>query len=359
MKNAAIVLRGRMDNFNGNEFERALSAFADGGYSADKVFLLPEGEPHEFAQMLIECKNFFDNVLILCAAQKLDARRGESCEILKLSQSSSTVLDCDGKTFFFLPFGEAGEGLVRGEVVPHLDAKYSVRHDRAVFRAVGVPADRLADVLSRVESASGGKLKVHSSVKDGDLRLEILYDSNSPKMVADDVSRIVAEGLNNYLYALDDTPLEKRVCEMLKLRGLRLSIAESFTGGGVASAIVSVPGASDVLFEGIVAYSNEAKQARLGVGRDTLAQQGAVSDETAYQMAVGLLATGNCTVSLSTTGIAGPSSDGTDKPVGLNYMAVGTMESVYVYKYLFRGTREEITRRAIRQALFLLYKHIK
>ena len=59
MKNAAIVLRGRMDNFNGNEFERALSAFADGGYSADKVFLLPEGEPHEFAQTLIECKNFF------------------------------------------------------------------------------------------------------------------------------------------------------------------------------------------------------------------------------------------------------------------------------------------------------------
>ena len=75
-------------------------------------------------------------------------------------------------------------------------------------------------------------------------------------------------------------------------------------------------------------------------------------------MAAGLLATGNCTVALATTGIAGPQSDDTNKPVRLCYIAAGTKEAIYVYKYLFKGTREEITKRAIDQALFLLYKQI-
>ena len=76
-------------------------------------------------------------------------------------------------------------------------------------------------------------------------------------------------------------------------------------------------------------------------------------------MAAGLIAAGGCDVALSTTGIAGPSSDGTDKPVGLCYLAVGTKQSVYVYKYNFRGSREEISSRAVNQALYLLYRQIK
>ena len=76
-------------------------------------------------------------------------------------------------------------------------------------------------------------------------------------------------------------------------------------------------------------------------------------------MAVGLLASGNCDVALATTGIAGPASDNTNKPVGLCYIAVGTSESVFVYKYIFQGSREDITERAVNQALFLLCKQIR
>lgn len=76
-------------------------------------------------------------------------------------------------------------------------------------------------------------------------------------------------------------------------------------------------------------------------------------------MAAGLIASGCCTVSVATTGIAGPASDNTNKPVGLCYLAVGTAESVYVYKYIFEGSREEVTERAINQTLFLLYKKIR
>ena len=76
-------------------------------------------------------------------------------------------------------------------------------------------------------------------------------------------------------------------------------------------------------------------------------------------MAGGLTAGGGCAVAPSTTGIAGPPSDGTEKPVGLCYLAVGTKQSVYVYEYNFRGSREEISSRAVNQALYLLYRQIK
>ena len=86
---------------------------------------------------------------------------------------------------------------------------------------------------------------------------------------------------------------------------------------------------------------------------------GAVSDETAYEMATGLIAAGDCDISIATTGLAGPKSDRTELPVGLCYIAVGLKEKVYVYRYRFEGTREEITETAINYALFLAYRQLK
>ena len=123
--------------------------------------------------------------------------------------------------------------------------------------------------------------------------MEILYDSSAPKMLADGVLRLFAEGLGDAVYALDDTPLEKRLVQLLKLRGKKISVAESFTGGGVGRRIVSVPGASEVYFEGLNTYDERAKIKRLGVSEYTLRTVGAVSDETAYEMAAGLIASGD------------------------------------------------------------------
>ena len=257
----------------------------------------------------------------------------------------------------FLGGEQRAEGAA--EAVSALDAKYSVKHDKMVIRAVGASNEKVERAIEQAKTLCGDKLQFHFTEKDGDQRLEVLYDNGTPKMLIDDALRVFAEGFGEHAYAVDDTPLPRRIVELLRLRGLRLSVAESFTGGSIAAAIVSVPGASKVLYECIVAYDNGAKRRRLGVREDTLAQQGAVSDEAAYEMAAGLIAAGGCDVALSTTGIAGPSSDGTDKPVGLCYLAVGTKQSVYVYKYNFRGSREEISSRAVNQALYLLYRQIK
>jgi PncC family amidohydrolase len=171
--------------------------------------------------------------------------------------------------------------------------------------------------------------------------------------------RVFADGLEECLYALDDTPLDKQLVELLKLRGKTLSVAESFTGGGISRRIVSVPGASKVFFEGLNTYNELSKIKRLGVSEYTLKTFGAVSDQTAYEMAAGLMATGDCDISIATTGLAGPTSDNSALPVGLCYIAVGTKEKVFVYRYKFNGTREEITETAINYALFLAYKQLK
>ena len=357
MKNACIVLRNNRIPLNGQEFEGGISALLQGGYAADKVYILSQSDPHEFMQTAVECKNFFDNVLVFCEESSRAGVRAKVCEILKVEQSAASVIRADSKAFFCLPFGETGAGIVKAEVLPFLDEKYSVRHAQSVIRAVGVPAERKRTLLAQLRNMAG--ISVFDSERDGDLRLEILYNDDSPKMAVDEAVRLAAESLNDYTYAVDDTPLNRRIYEMLKLRGMKLSVAESFTGGGVAKKLIEVPGVSEVLFESIVAYDNGSKMRRLGVQQSTLARCGAVSDDTAYEMAAGLIATGNCSVSLATTGIAGPASDNTNKPVGLCYIAVGTRETVFVYKYIFRGGREDITRRAINQALFLLYKQIK
>lgn len=358
MKNGLIAVRN-IKNYFTDEASGIIGALVDGGYFFDKILCVSDEDEREFAQAFVECKNFFENVFIVAEGEKLPSLREKVCAVLKIQATDANLIEADKKTFFFLKNGKEGAAVAAGEVVPYLDRKYSVRHDRMVVRAVGVPAERLENVIGEAKERSGKQLSYNLSEKHGDVRLEILYDSNSPKMLIDDVVRVVVNGLNDYLYAVDDTPLNERIFEILKLRGLRLSLAESFTGGGVAKRLIEVSGISSVLFESIVAYDNASKMKRLGVTQYTLMRQGAVSDETAYEMAAGLIASGDCSVSLSTTGIAGPQSDNTGKPVGLCYIAVGTKESVFVYKYLFKGDREEITQRAINQALFLLYKQIK
>ena len=124
-------------------------------------------------------------------------------------------------------------------------------------------------------------------------------------MLIDDVLRLFAENLADYLYAYDDVTIEEQIIRLLKLRGKKISVAESFTGGGLAQKLTSVSGASEVYFEGINAYHEGSKMMRLQVSDRTLIQQGAVSQETAYEMATGLLATGCCDICIATTGLAG------------------------------------------------------
>ena len=355
MKNACIAVLGSAAPLSESGLDAPLAVLAAGGIVQDKIFLIGDAQPREFAQTFAECKNFFENVFVFVPDAALTAYAASAAEIVKTAPAP--LMEAGQKSFFILPLGKEGERAAAAEVLPYFEKKYGMRRACTVLRYVGAPKGRAEELAAELRRR--GAFTVRYSERCGDGRMEIAYDASIPKNEADDVLRLCVAGLNDYLYALEDTPLHVRVAELLKLRGKRVSAAESFTGGGIVRRLVQVPGVSSVLYEGIVAYSNEAKRRRLGVREETLQTEGAVSDQTAYEMAAGLIAGGHCDISVASTGIAGPASDNTKKPVGLCYLAVGTAESVYVYKYQFDGSREEITERAIVQALFLLYKYIK
>jgi nicotinamide-nucleotide amidase len=249
--------------------------------------------------------------------------------------------------------------VMQTEVAPYLQQKTSVRLGKLVIRSIGASLARVESLIAESKRRDGGRMRYrHRREYDEDV-IEIFYGEDAPKMLLDDVLRLFAEGLADTVYALDDTPLAKQVVELLKIRGKKLSVAESFTGGGIAKKITEIAGASAVYFEGLNTYNELSKIRRLGVSEYTLHTYGAVSDQTAYEMAAGLIAEGTCDISIATTGLAGPKSDRSQLPVGLCYIAVGTKERVFVYRYKFDGDREEITQKAIHYALFLAYKQLK
>ena len=162
----------------------------------------------------------------------------------------------------------------------------------------------------------------------------------------------------DYIYAESDVSLAVQLVKILKMREIKVSTAESFTAGGIASYITSVSGSSAVFYEGIVAYDEDAKNDRLSVEKATLLTKHPVSSQTCYEMCKGVLNKG-ADVAVATTGLAGPNSDGSMLPVGLVFIAVGTTQKISVYKYNFTGSRKDITNKGIQTAIFLLIKALR
>lgn len=145
--------------------------------------------------------------------------------------------------------------------------------------------------------------------------------------------------------------LAKKVGKQLKSAGAMLVTAESCTGGWVAQAVTSVSGSSDWFERGFVSYSNDSKQELLGVRGDTLARHGAVSEETAREMAQGALARSKGTVALAVTGVAGPGGGSGAKPVGTVCFAWASKHEVKSETRRFSGDRESVRRQSVIRAL--------
>ena len=227
------------------------------------------------------------------------------------------------------------------------------------IRTMGANQTYVERALLEIQKCENNGISCHHVRNYDEDVIKIFHTENVSKTLVDDLIRFTVETLEPSLYALGDVTLEEQVVALLKLRGKRLSVAESFTGGGLASRIVSVSGASEVFFEGLNTYNELSKIKRLGVNPDTLQRMGAVSEQTAYEMAVGLLNTNDCDIAVATTGLAGPKSDSSGLPVGLCFIAVGTRERIRVYQYNLDGSRREITEKAINYALYLTYKQLK
>ncbi|MDR3263256.1 MAG: CinA family protein [Clostridiales bacterium] len=141
------------------------------------------------------------------------------------------------------------------------------------------------------------------------------------------------------------------IFSLCKTKGVMIAVCESLTGGLVCDTLISRAGASAYVYEGVTAYSNQAKNRRLFVKEETLESFGAVSAETAIEMARGLFKSGAVGLTVSTTGIAGPDGGSADKPVGLTYIGVCDGLQAHAYRYVFDGGRNDIRNQAALETL--------
>jgi nicotinamide-nucleotide amidase len=160
--------------------------------------------------------------------------------------------------------------------------------------------------------------------------------------------------ISRFVYGMDDQTLEGNLGKILKENRLTLSVAESCTGGLIGSRLTRVPGSSKYFLEGAITYSNESKQARLGVAQALIERHGAVSPEVATAMAEGMRQRAGTDFALSVTGIAGPDGGTSEKPVGLTYIAVADAEKSCCEKFQFHQDRIFNQERAAQAALNLL-----
>lgn len=162
--------------------------------------------------------------------------------------------------------------------------------------------------------------------------------------------------MNDEKEGIDYTqPGEVLMGNLLKKNHLTIAAAESCTGGLVTSRLTDVPGSSEYVLGSIVSYSNEVKEKLVGVRHETLVAHGAVSRETAQEMAEGVRKAIGTDIGIATTGIAGPGGGTEEKPVGLVYTAVATPEHTIVCEAHLSGTREEIKRQASETVLALAF----
>jgi nicotinamide-nucleotide amidase len=253
------------------------------------------------------------------------------------------------------------EGMLRSYVIPFLKSRNpGLCSGLRVVRTIGIGESALAVKLSGFEleepELSLGTIARASGV---DLHLSASsVDAMWLQGVLDRGERKLLERAGVHAYALGDRTLSEVVGEALLTRGLTIATAESFTAGGVGAALVSTPGSSRYYQGGVIAYSNDSKEKLLGVSAETLRRFGAVSAETAREMARGARERLGATCAVSTTGIAGPDGGSAEKPVGLCFLGYSGAQGEASERFVFVGGRADIIARASFFALDLVRRSL-
>lgn len=198
--------------------------------------------------------------------------------------------------------------------------------------------------------------------KTGEVHIRVTANGEDKKAALKLIKPVVKElksRFGNDIYSTEETcTLEKAVADLLIANGLTVTLAESCTGGLLSARLVNVPGISDVYKMGVVTYSNKAKRRLLGVKKGTLQKYGAVSVQTAEEMAKGAAVSFKADVAVAVTGIAGPDGGTEEKPVGLVYIACCVKGRTVVKECRFSGNRDKVRETTVSAALTLLRRCI-
>jgi len=228
------------------------------------------------------------------------------------------------------------------------------------IRTTGIPESTLFERLGDIaEIEKYAKVAFLPKATGVDIRLTVQGDN--PDQCAENVDRaaaMVRAKAGPYIYGVDDERLEEFVAKLLTEQRLTIAVAESCTGGMLAHRLTNVPGSSDYFERGFVTYSNQAKIDNLGVSPSTLEQYGAVSAETAVEMARGARKVSGTDIAIATTGIAGPSGGTPEKPVGLVYIALAFRGDTVSKRFVFGKDRLMNKDRTVQAALNMLRREL-
>jgi nicotinamide-nucleotide amidase len=248
------------------------------------------------------------------------------------------------------------------QVIPRIRDAFGItsRIVSRVLKSCGISEStldqRIGDYFREMRNPTIGVL-----AHKGEIHVRLTCKGDDPQEITaklDALEEKIRERLGHLIFARDEELMEAVVGRLLRERGATLAVAESCTGGLVASRLTDVPGSSDYFERGAVAYSIPAKTALLAVPPALLAEHGAVSRPTATAMAEGIRRSAGTTFGLATTGIAGPTGGTPERPVGLVHVALAWEGGSAAREYRLLGERDVIKHRASQMALEFLRRHL-
>lgn len=254
------------------------------------------------------------------------------------------------------------EHLMEDEVIPRLKERFelsSIVHRTLITR--GIAESILAERIAAWEEALPDHLHLAYLPAPNVVRLRLsAYDVDKKSTEAEIDRRFeqLKELIGDNIVGFEGATVEQHIHRILTERGEKLAVAESCTGGAIASKFTAMPGASTYFMAGIVSYSNEAKRDILGVREDDIACFGAVSEVVALEMAEGARKISGADYAIATTGIAGPTGGSKQKPVGTVWMAIATPKGSYAVMRNCGLDRSQIISRATAYAIEMLYEEL-
>lgn len=272
------------------------------------------------------------------------------------------ILEKYGKSAILLP-GPPNElyPLFMNQVYPYLQKLQPEVIRSQMVKICGVGESQVEDkILDLIDKQQNPTIATYA--KTGEVHIRVTAKAATEEDAKKLVKPVVKEIKNrfgDYVYSTkEEETLEQAVVRLLKKYELTVTTTESCTGGLLAGRIINVPGASEVYNEGFITYSNKAKRKYLDVSKSTLKKYGAVSEQTAREMATGGVFATDSDACVAVTGLAGPDGGSEEKPVGLVYIATYMKDKVNVQKYQFKGNRAKIREQAVVKGLDLLRRSI-
>lgn len=272
------------------------------------------------------------------------------------------IVETEGKAVILLP-GPPSEMVLMfdNHIFPYLRKKQNKVFLSEMVKICGVGESKAeTEILDLIEGQSNPTIAPYA--KEGEVHFRVTAAADNEDEAKKLLKPVVQELFSRFgdnIYTTNETEtLEEVIVKELQKKKFTLATAESCTGGLLTGRFVNVAGVSDVLKEGFITYSNEAKMKYLSVKPDTLNTYGAVSEQTAYEMATGVAKVTGADTALAITGIAGPEGGTDEKPVGLVFIACYVNGKTMVMEYRFKGNRQKVREQSVIYALDLLRRCI-